>query len=96
MTPPQRQSQAGSIPAGPDDGVDQDGPQVGEEELVGHVVTRVQDDRRQQVIEENCRGEFEGLLQVCPPDYAPQDEASADEQGALWDDVGHMVVGLDD
>lgn len=96
VTPPQRQPQGGGVPAGPDDGVDQDAPHVAEEELVGHGVAGVQDDLRQQVEEEHRRGQREGLRLVRAPDYATQDETEADEQGALWDDVGHMVVGLDD
>ena len=94
VTPPQRQPQAGSVPAGPDDGVDQDGPHVAEEQLVGHGVACVQDDLRQQVEEEHVRGQREGLHPVGTPNNPPQDEAEADEQGALRDDVGHMVVGL--
>lgn len=96
VTPPQRQPQAGGVPTGPDDGVDQDGAHVAEEELVGHGVARVQDDWRQQVEEEHRGGQLEGLHQVRGPDDAPQEEAEADEQGTLWDHVGHMVVGLDD
>lgn len=96
MAPPERQPQAGGVPAGADDGVDQDGPHVAEEELVGHGVARVQDDLGQQVEEEHRRGELEGLHLVRTPDDAPQDEAKADEQGALGDDVGHVVVGLND
>lgn len=76
--------------------MDQDAPQVGEEHLVGHTVARVQDDLRQQEEEEGPGGQLEGLLLVGPPDHAPQDEAAADEQGALRDVFGHMVVGLDD
>lgn len=95
MTPPQRQSHAGGVPAGPDDGVDQDAPHIGEEELVGHGVAGVQDDLGQQVEEEEGRGEREGLDLVCAPDYPAQDEAPADEQGALGDVFSHMVVGLD-
>lgn len=96
MTTPQRQPQAGSVPASPDDGVDQDGPHVAEEELVWHRVARVQDDLRQQVKEEHCWGQCEGLYLVRTPNHPAQDEAKADEQGALWDDAGHMMVGLDD
>ena len=96
MTPPQREPHGGSIPARPDDGVGQDGPHVAEEELVGHEVARVQDDLRQQIEEEDRRGQGEGLLPIGPPDHSPQDEAKADEQGTLWDDAGYMVVGLDD
>lgn len=96
MTPPQRQPQAGGVPAGPDDGVDQDAPHVAKEELVGHGVARVQDDLGQQVVEEDYGVQLEGLHLVCPPDYPPQDEAKADEQGALRDDLGHLRVGLDD
>lgn len=96
MTPPQRQAQAGSVPAGPDDGVDQDGAHVAEEELVWHEVTSVQDDLRQQVEEEHRRGQREGLLLVRTPNDPTQDEAEADEQGALWDHVSHVVVRLDD
>lgn len=96
MTPPQRQPQAGSVPAGPDDGVDQDGPHVAEEELVWHGVTRVQDDLRQQVEEEHRGVQLKGLHLVCTPNDPPQNEAEADEQGTLRDHIGHMVVGLDD
>lgn len=96
MTPPQRQPQGGSVPAGPDDGVNQDGSHVGEEELVWHAVAGVQDDLGQQVEEERSGGEREGLYLVCTPDHPSQDEAEADEQSALWDVGGHMVVGLDD
>lgn len=79
MTPPQRQAQGGSIPAGADDGVDQDGPHVAEEELVWHGVARVQDDLRQQVEEEHCWGQLEGLHLVCTPNNPTQNEAKADE-----------------
>lgn len=96
VTPPQRQPQAGGVPAGPDDGVDEDGSHVAEEELVRHGVTRVQDDLRQQVEEEHRRGQREGLHLVSTPNHPTQNEAKADEQGALGDHTGHMVVGLDD
>ena len=96
VTPPQRQPQAGGVPAGPDDGVDQDAPQVAEEELVGHGVACVEDDLRQQVEEEHCRGQREGLRLVGAPNHPAQDEAEADEQSALRDHAGHVVVGLDD
>lgn len=79
MTPPQRQPQGGGVPAGADDGVDQDGPHVAEEELVWHGVARVQDDLRQQVEEEHCRGQLEGLHLVCTPNNPTQNEAKADE-----------------
>lgn len=95
MTPPQRQPQACGVPAGTDDSVDQDGPHVAEEQLVRHGVARVQDDLRQQVEEEHRRVQFKGLHVVCTPNNPPQNEAKADEQGALWDHSGHMVVGLD-
>lgn len=96
MAPPQRQPQRGGVPDRADDGVNQDGAQVGEEELVGHAVAGVQHDRRQQVKEEDGRGELEGLDLVRAPDYPAQDEAEADEQGAFRDVVGDAVVGLDD
>ena len=96
MTPPQRQAQAGGVPAGPDDGVDQDAAHVAEEELVWHEVTSVQDDLGQQVEEEHRRRQLEGLLLVCTPNHPTQDEAEADEQGALRDHVRHVVVRLDD
>lgn len=96
VTPPQRQPQTGSVPAGPDDCVDQDAPQVAEEELVWHGVASVQDDLRQQVEEEHHWVQREGLHLVCTPDDPTQNEAEADEEGTLWDHIGHMVVGLDD
>lgn len=96
VTPPQRQPQGGSVPACPDHSIDQDAPQVAEEELVWHGVARVEDDLRQQVEEEHCWGQLELLHMVCPQDYTAQDEAEADEKGALWDHIGHAVVGLDD
>lgn len=96
VAPPQWQPHRGSVPACSDDGVDQDGAQVGEEELVGHGVAGVQDDLRQEVEEENLRCQRERLLLVRAPDHSTQDEAKADEEGALGDHAGHMVVGLDD
>lgn len=69
VAPPQRQPQRGGVPDRADDGVNQDGAQVGEEELVGHAVAGVQHDRRQQVKEEDDRGELEGLDLVRAPDY---------------------------
>lgn len=96
MTTPQRQPQRGGIPAGANDGVDQDGAHVAEEELVGHGVAGVQDDLRQQVEEEDRRGQGEGRHMVCRPDDPTQEEAEADEQGALGNDAGDVVVGLDD
>lgn len=96
VTPPQRQPHTGGVPAGTDDGVDQNRPHVAEEELVGHGVTGVQDDLWQQVEEEDHGGQLEGLHLVCAPNYPAQEEAQADEQGALRDDAGHVVVGLDD
>lgn len=96
MATPQWQPQRGGIPAGANDGVDQDGAHVAEEQLVGHGVTGVQDDLRQQVEEEDCGGQGEGGHVVCSPNDPTQDEAEADEQGALGNDAGDMVVGLND
>lgn len=79
VTPPQRQPQTGGVPAGPDDGVDKDGPHVAEEELVWHGVACVQDDLRQQVEEEHCRTQREGLHLVRTPNDPTQNEAKADE-----------------
>lgn len=95
MTPPQRQPQGGGVPARPDHSVNQDAPQVAKEELVWHGVARVEDDLRQQVEEEHCWWQPEGLYIVCTQNDPTQEEAKADEQGALWDHVGHTVVGLD-
>lgn len=95
VTPPQRQPQAGGVPTGSDDGVDQNGPHVAEKELVGHGVSCVQDDLWQQVKEEHRRVQCESLNFVCTPNHPAQNEAKADEQRALWDYVGHMVVGFD-
>lgn len=96
VTPPQRHPQAGSVPAGTNDSIDQNGPHIAEEELVGHGVASVQDDLRQQVEEEHRWVQLEGLNLVCTPNYPTQNEAKAYEQGALRDDAGHVVVGLDD
>lgn len=96
VTPPQWQAQRGRIPAGANYGVDQDGAHVAEEELVGHGVTRIQDDLRQQVEEKDSRGQGEGWHVVRGPNDSTQEEAEADEQGALRDHAGHVVVGLDD
>lgn len=96
MTPPQRQPQAGGVPAGTNDSIDQNTPHVAEEELVGHRVASIQDDLRQQVEEKDRWVQLEGLHHVCTPNYPAQNKAKAYEQGALWDDVGHVVVGLDD
>lgn len=95
MTPPQRNPQTGGVPAGTDDSVDQNGPHVAEEELVGHGVASIQDDLRQQVEEEHHGVQREGLDLVRSPDDPAQNEAETDEQGALRDDAGHVVVGLD-
>lgn len=96
MTPPQRQPQRGRIPAGANYSVDQDGAHVAEEELVGHGVARIQDDWRQQVEEEDSRRQGERRHVVCRPNDPTQEESEADEQRALWDHAGHVVVGLDD
>lgn len=96
MTPPKRQSQAPSVPAGTNDSIDQNSPHVAEEELVGHGVASIQDDLGQQVEEEDRWVELEALHLVCTPNYPAQNEAKAYEQGALRNDAGHVVVGLDD
>lgn len=96
MTPPKRHPQGGGVPAGTNDSIDQNSPHVAEEELVGHGVASIQDDLRQQVEEEDRWVQLEGLHLVCTPNYPPQNEAKAYEQGALRNDVGHVVVGLDD
>lgn len=76
--------------------MDQDTPQVTEEELVRHKVARVQDDLGQKEVEEGPRREIERLGLVCAPDDSTQDPAEADEQSALGDNAGHMGVGPDD
>eukprot|EP00069_Balaena_mysticetus_P006496 bmy_05102T0 len=85
------QAGGGRVPHGADDGVQQDGAQVAEEEPVGHEVAGVQHDGRQQVEEEDRGCEREGGNVVSRQDDATQHQAQHDEQCTLGDDAGDLV-----
>ena len=91
---PQGESHGAGVPARSNDGVDEDGAHVAEEELVGHEVASVQDDLGQQVEEEDGGRQGEGLGLVRSPHDAPEDKADEDEQAALGNYAGHMMVQL--
>lgn len=93
--PPEAETHSGSVPAGANYSVNQDGAHVAEEQLVGHEVARIQDDLGQQVEEEDGGCQGEGLHLVCPVDDAAQDPTDEDEEGTLRDHTGQAVVQLD-
>lgn len=89
---PKRQAYCGCVPAGSEDGVNENGTQVAEKQLVGHKVTCIQNDLGQQVEEESGRKQFESLCLVCSPDHSSQNKAHDDEHSTLWDHTGDMMV----
>ncbi len=80
------------IPARSDNGMDENGTQVAEEQFVWHAVTCIQDDLGKQVVEEVDGDQFESLCLVCSPDDSSQNKAQHDEQTTLWDHIGDIVV----
>ena len=78
----------------PEEGQDQDGPQVVEEVGVEHGVGRVQDDWRKQDVEEEVVGELGegigGLLVKHEVDDDAQQHAQDDEDAGLRKDFGNL------
>ena len=74
------------VPDGADDGEEEDGAQVVEEEPVGHEVAGVQDDGRQHVEEERLGRQRRDAHRVGVVEQQADDDAHHDQQARLGED----------